>query len=587
MKSREIILVLIILSITMNVNKFYCREDISVKKEILYIYNLDINGTILTSKIRVKIEVYGDLNGRNITIIDRVRGLNISSLEMLEGPNPNKNISNGDICELYWSIFAEKNYIVIEYRGDILSKPPLNINLHIYSRNMVFDKNYYLLRNLSERRVLKIDIFIENIREDRRNVENEDVILPYIMLFGLSYPEKYFSATDFTSQPNITARQQDNDIAYWNIFLQHSFNLSFKIYVKSIGIWKSIWIPPLSIDLIDDPWSILNNVEKNIKKLEKAVNETEYMLNQLISMRDELNNISTQTDILINATEKLGKAEIKYSKDIYALYFSLNTFYLNIRSLDINSTQRYLYNLSKTIDKTIDILNDLKKNYNLSEPATRVIDNIIGNLSYMKGIISNIDLNRIEKNIRKFEEPINSLKEFSYILRNLGEMHLKFAELLRNQTPSNLSEKIDELNSRIDELSKEREDLNKTLYKLYALRDIAIEKIKNYRSSISIFVDGRKIDEENISISPKIKIGIKIPLLVSELKIEGEESGEERAENQYNVLKSILIYIFLITFLIFIVNMVLRKFRRKKVKRIDAKDVEKLLDKISNIEKKL
>ena len=267
-------------------------------------YAYDILGRLSSPYLKVCLTIGGLTKGEKITIIDRVYGGDPNSITMLEGPSPTKAYLNDSEMVVEWhNITASSSTIVIKYRTKILLQPRIEVTGLLNLEEGRLDEELYMVKDFKEGASAKITIIIKVVNSTS---------LPYIVTIIFPLPEKFAEAKEFEPKPNATSVQEDNNIYYWNILLTDNSSISTEFVIKSLGAWKSLWLPPVTIQVVDDPWTILKEINKT--GIEETYNELLNMRNNLTKYKNEFEKDLENMDNIINTLRFIGSKEIQASK---------------------------------------------------------------------------------------------------------------------------------------------------------------------------------------------------------------------------------------------------------------------------------
>ena len=152
-----------------------------------------------------------------------------------------------------------------------------------------------------------------------------------------------------------------------------------------------------------------------------------------------------------------------------------------------------------------------------------------------------------ERGAEYVESNLNTVKNLLYTSKNAAKSLLNALEAMEGIVSDMvimIDREMDKMRERLSDLKRELAKIEKQYEKYTLLMDITERKIREYMNSINVTSSVEEL-EVSKKISVRYNIGIKLPLLVSEIKtIEHtttEVSSEEKASAHLNLLILLLL----------------------------------------------
>ncbi len=537
MKRREIATLLIIQLFLLGSLYFRFRvegeprstTDLYLRKEVTYAVAFDIFGNISSSRVDVVIVIESSKTINNLTVIDKVDGLIAETFSMVEGPEPTaiETLTNGTAVIKWVNLRVNKaSILTLKYTANTAPITPITVYGDIWCNNVTLNLKEYILENVTEKSIFHLNIILTFKDEDHVIVDGEKIYFPYVTALVLAYPKDMIEAYRFNPEPNATSTQEENEITYWNMILFDNVVLEACMNVKNLGAWRTIWMPPVTIQLNEDPKTVLNYIRKN--NIEKIYNETLKSYEDLKSLRDELASALNELDYFASIMEEIGKKELEaarllknLSKTLLAVLKLAEEGNLTAENIDralnetriiINSTVFLLEEIEKYLELNASLVNQTQTPNGLEEQ----IENLTQNLRTAEKALAGIKGEDVEKILLRVKASAETaFKAYAY-LEEAGKMHLEIAGKVRSKYKSSVEESIKYIDEKLSELERSLNRLNSTYLKVKALEKLAVKKLQEHNSSIIVYVNGSKKDVGK-SIEVKYMLSLKLPLLTSRL----------------------------------------------------------------------
>ena len=584
--SRFLLALILVLALVLEVpNSLSEPVKVTVKKEVVYNYTLDIKGKVISYYIRVKIVIKSDI-AEKLTIIDKIGNIDIDSLKMLSGPKPSEVTETGNgTCMLLWSdVKLEKGYIVLEYMASVKAMPEFEVKVDITSSNGTLNYAKYVFENVNEGDVVNLKIGFKSNPGEYLIVDGEKIVYPYIALFVLTHPKNMLDSLDYLPRPNMTASQEDNMMAYWNVILKEEMYIEASLLIKSLGAWKSIWINPITIQLIDDPWAILANLRRY--NIEELLNETLASYNELKKTMDTIDEMKESLNQLADAMETIGEKEMEAARLLLNLTNTIRGFLDVLDSVSPENISRAISEAKNAINNTIDMLSSIEEyieNSTYAENMTEVVERInqsIELLEQMYSLLSEANVESIYQVIGQLESTVATGEEASSLLLSSGEMHLKLARIIRNEYLRMMDQMSYNLSAKLDYMEERIRELNKTYKTVKAYEKLANERIEELNRSIEIYYNGTEVKASK-TFSVKHIVAVKLPILASKIEVSGTPGGGLEEEEEKRVPYELLIVPIAII-------VVLTLYLRRPRKPVPREEIEKrIIKEIEELEKEL
>jgi len=571
-----------------------------IRKEVTYVATFDIFGNISSSRVDVAIVIESSKTINNLTVIDKMDGLMAETFSMVEGPEPTaiETLANGTKI-IKWANLRvnEASILTLKYTARTAPIIPITVYGDIWCSNATFNPREYILENVTEKSILRLDIMLALKDKDHVVIDGEKVHFPYVTTLVFAYPKDMVEAYRFNPEPNATSTQEENKITYWNMILFDNVTLEAYVNVKNLGAWRTIWIPPITIQLNEDPETVLNYIKKN--NIEEVYNGTLKSYEDLKSLRDELTSTLNELDYFASIMEKIGRKELEaaklledLSKTLLAVLKLAEKGNLTAENIDralnetriiINSTVSLLEEIGKTLELNASLANQTQTPNRLEER----IENLTQNLRVAEKVLGEIKGEDIEKILLQAKASAETASEAHMYLEEAGEMHLEIAGKMRSEYKPSVEESIKYMDKKLSELRESLDRLNSTYLKVKALEELAVKKLQEHDSSIIVYVNGFKEDVGK-SIKVKYMLSLELPLLTSRLPKpvdigHGVEEANTRNRGRLWLIATLIIMVVVISYL--------AVHRRKKpvvAESLEEKrSEEEILKLIEEIEEKL
>ncbi|OYT31716.1 MAG: hypothetical protein B6U94_02230, partial [Thermofilum sp. ex4484_79] len=286
-----------------------------IRKTVNYTYTFDITGNVISSKVEVTIILRIDFFCKNLTLVDKEYFLKPETVCIEKGASPFRVESKGNLTKMYWRFRnVKETAIIIRYTADTLRRPPVLFNISLSGKDIVIDGENNTIRNVEEGKTLTIKVHVKNNSTFVKRVNGREFRFPYTSNIVITYPFKLVEVVEYSPKPNITSRQEDQSIMYWNFLLENNTSVNATLTVTSLGVWKSIWIPPVNIQLSEDPYMIISLIEKS--KIEDIYNETLKSYEELRRLYNLLNSSESNISELASMLREIGMLQIEASSKL-------------------------------------------------------------------------------------------------------------------------------------------------------------------------------------------------------------------------------------------------------------------------------
>ena len=519
-------IILVLLLILMNTRHTYSEDtQIEVSKHTVFKYTIDIFNNTISCKCNVRISVKNNLNRKiNVTIVTLER-FHRGTLNVVEGEQPHDIIENNDFSILIWeTAITEKSYwyVSIEYLPNISIPVEIGLKMRYEGPSTAhLDRDKYLLTGVRAKGTVILDLLLINTREEYAITSyGERVVLPLIATLSLSHPKDLCIVMDNEPEANYTHVQRDYGIHSWIVVLQHRMRIRQEIFIRKLTAWHSLWLPPISIDLIDDPWKIraqleATEIEKMYKNLKNMLNETTNTYEKMREIRDRLEAIERGLStslieyrkVLNNFTESIENFERKI-EDVERL---VKYYHDNIKHR-IASIEGQLEELINTLELIEDITSELNI-------TTRGVSEAIEVARSLHGILSDIE-QAFEEGFEYIKSNLDTVRNLLYTSKIAARRLLSALEAMGSVVSdmvNMVNKEMDKIRKRLRDLKHEFMEIEKLYEKYTILMELAERKIDEYMNSINVTTRSEEL-EISKKISVKYNIGIKLPLMVAEIK---------------------------------------------------------------------
>ena len=528
---------LFILVLILAASALAAPQEVAVRREEVRVYLLDVYGNCSSSHIEVVIAI--EYPAGNITVVERVKGIVPDTLAVLEGPKPTsiKELEDGYV-ELVWSFNREEEgSLVLKYRAESQISAPLSVRAEFEGR--VLDNESYVIRNVTVGDRVRIKVRLLSFSDRTLG----DCAYPYPTLVVLTYPKRMLEVCETLPEPNATASQDSDGVVYWSFKLEREALLRIEFRVEDMSAWRSIWIPPLTIQLIDDPEGIVRYAERSglRETLEEAVSSYEY----LRELREGLENVSTDVEHMAGVMKSIGFKEMEASRELARVAKTLNSLLRLFEKEGINSSdiRKAVEEAVKLVDNAMEVLGlleDLLESLPsidgpLSDVRERALERIREarrSLASVKKTLASLKHSSPTSPISRLRELYISLSTAQRMLSESGSMHVKLAEELEGQYAERVGSVLELLDRMIVELEDRIEHLNKTCRKMECLEKEAKRRLEEWRDSVTVYVDGAERGFIG-SFTVKHLVYVKLPLITSE--IPQPSRPQRRAEEEGGV----------------------------------------------------
>ena len=584
-------LLMTLILLLMLTNTEYTRSEntqLEVSKSTVFKYTIDMFNNTISCKCNVKISVKNNLNREVNVIIITLERPHGSAINIVEGEQPHNIIKRDDFTILIWNtVIKEKSYwrVSIEYLPNTSIPIEIGLKMHYKGSSTVrLDKDKYLLTGVKAKGVVLLHLSLVNTREEYTITSyGERVVLPLIATISLSHPKDLCMAISNKPEANYTRLQSDFRVHSWMIVLQHQAEIRQEIFIKKLSAWQSLWLPPISIDLVDDPWSIRARLKAT--EIEKMYENLKNTLNETTNTYEKMREIKSRLEALERG---LSKSLGEYEKALDDFMSMIEDFEKKIK--DAERSIEYYYKIVKPQITSIEgRLEDLIDTLELIEDITSDLNVTSGGISEaielarsLQSILSDVE-QAFERGAEYIESNLDTVKNLLYTSKNAVKSLLNALEAMEGIVSDMvimIDMEMDKMRERLSDLKRELAKIEKQYEKYTLLMDITERKIREYMNSINVTSSVEEL-EVSKKISVRYNIGIKLPLLVSEIKtIEHtttEVSSEEKASTYLNLL--ILLLLIGIASPLFY-----RRLTRTRRSERRCPEVEELLRRIEKVE---
>lgn len=553
-----------------------------IRKTVNYTYTFDITGNVISSKVEVTIILRIDFFCKNLTLVDKEYFLKPETVCIEKGASPFRVESKGNLTKMYWRFRnVKETAIIIRYTADTLRRPPVLFNISLSGKDIVIDGENNTIRNVEEGKTLTIKVHVKNNSTFVKRVNGREFRFPYTSNIVITYPFKLVEVVEYSPKPNITSRQEDQSIMYWNFLLENNTSVNATLTVTSLGVWKSIWIPPVNIQLSEDPYMIISLIEKS--KIEDIYNETLKSYEELRRLYNLLNSSESNISELASMLREIGMLQIEASSKLSEGLRIIRSVIDVAETVGYRHLEEYLTSAKGKLNSTLETLQEIEEiieagNFSESEYIIRKIEDIEQSILNVYSILDNINTVKIAVSIHRIKEYLDEISTGIRYMREAGIKQIDLADIIEEYY-SNISEYRDSLKEKIDKLNRTLAELEYSYIKYKAYGELAEMLIHEFNESIEVYSDGGILDAYK-EFQVKDIVGIKMPLLASELPPMRIEKHEEIPQESrwffYKIILSVLV--FLVVLKLFI--------SKRRTVRIEEEDKE-IMRLIEEIREKL
>jgi len=532
-----------------NVKIVGSSPQIFVRKSINYSYTFDISGNVISSRLKVTIVLKCTSRFENLTLVDKEYFMIPETVRMEKGPQPLKITKEGNLTKVIWSIKSiSNNTIIFRFTAETNRMPPINFNVSISGTDIEVDKENNIIKNVEKGKILRFKIYVANNSTIVSRRGNETYSFPYPTNVIVTYPYKMLELIDYSIKPNLTSSQEDQKIVYWNVLLDNDINISTVFIISQLGVWKSVWIPPVNIQLSEDPYMIISLIKRS--KIEEMYNETLKSYQELKDMFEILNSTTSNISDIVSLLRQIGLLQVKAASKLSA---GLDTMKNIIRFIKEGKTlseiteriEEAKTSLNQTLS-LLDELNDLLKEYNMTEinalsskieEIRRSTEKAYKELQNMTGIQNIVSvLNKAEKILYNMSLGVRYMRE-------AGLKQLELADTIEKEYYANISSYRDMLEEKLIMVNDTLKELKKVYDKYTAYKSLAYKLIGFLNESIEVYMDDEIIEIDK-DFEIKDVVGIKMPLLASNLpKVEIEPYKETKVQDYRYIYVSLAVVV--------------------------------------------
>jgi len=560
--------------------------DVRVEKSIVFTIFLDVNGTIHQYRIQENIRVIASDKWKNLTLVSYIPRIKENTLSITSGKEPEKVVCNQSKCALYWYNVSDKfeTSFTAELRGN-------DSIFHIQGviEGGEFQQELYTIKNIEENSLLNMKLFISYFPRDIRRVNNASVFLPLYLIIALPVPHRYIKVSETIPSPNATLSQEENTIYYWNMVFSKNVTLKATMEVVDMGPWKSVWLPPIGIEVYEKPKEVLAKL--NEEQLKKMYNETYSAYNETLNFYNTVDSFERNLSDFASAVKTIGEVEIKASKELESSASKVINLLDKFGALFEEETlEKAINSTLREINSTIATLNEIersfeKMNYTNINQTLTAIKEAKRALVTARDLLSSVNVDKIREGYQKLKANANRMINAARLLKNAGRMHLKIYEELEDEYLSLLRSKKNELEQYLRELKDKLDYLNETLLKVESLRDIANSRLKELMKSVKVMYRDREIPADK-AVDVKYSISIKMPLIVSSVNfMEPAKPKENRKEGKdlVNYVETLMIFLLVLVPVTLFIVYRLHKRKKSPSRIIGKEEIKKFEQEIENM----
>ncbi len=564
------------------------KSNIFIRKNISYSYTFDITGKVFSSRIKVNIVLKCISEYHNLTIIDREYFMRPESIRIEKGPKPIKILKEGNLTKIIWNIKKIKDDIIVfRYSADTDRMPPIIFNVSISGKALKIDLENNIIKNVEKGRNINVKLYVKNNSTILQRHKNATYGFPYPTNIIITFPYKMLELIDYNIKPNLTSTQEDQKIVYWNIILDKDISINASFLISQLGVWKSIWIPPINIQLSEDPYMIISLIKRS--KIEEMYNETLKSYKELNDMYKILNSTTSNITKIISLLREIGTLQLKAASKLSKGLDMIEDIMTYIeKNQPVEKIYSGIGHAETLLNETLNILGQLQnklQEYNITQESEigSQVEHVKSSIEDVYNILNNIpSKNKIQSFLDNTMRMVQNMSLGVKYMREAGLKQLELANIIEEKYYSNLTEYKDMLEDKLLKVNKTLDELEKIYDKYMSYKYLAYRLISFLNNSIDVYQDGRRLDAKK-DFEVKDIVDIKMPMLVSNLpkiEIKTREEDSERSN----------LYFYLLGLGVLVVLLAFRPFRkRKKIvveKVIEEKEIEDMIKEIRDILKK-
>ncbi len=558
----------------------------SLRRETVYTLLFNVSGDVTSSEAETVITFEPGRQMDNITVIAYEPEANASTLNMLAGPAPTETVAYREGVKLVWRGLSLKQgeSLTIKYRIMVRPVAPMSPRGWIGGRGLLFNPSEYLIKNASKGGIFRVKVDLVYESGYRREVLGEETRLPYPAVLVFTYPKSLLEVTGYSSEPNATSSQEDKNVLYWNMLLSANTSLEITMRIASLGAWRTIWIPPVILQVDENPDAVIGYIRK--AGLGRMLNETTESYKFLEKTRERLAESLSELEYMAETFETIGEMEIRAASSLKTVSHRISTALEAVRqaNLTAENVERLLTEARAAINQTIRYLEAAAPILgNFTPPGEEyTVTNLTGILRRAERNLSQVSGEDVEQALKQAEKTTEDVDEAQRYLVKAGSMHLKLARKIRSEYRPSLEKALNEINSKLGELKQKIDELNRTYLKMKAVEEMAAQLKAEHENLTKAYVDG----DEYGQVETKIKyvLLLKLPTVTSKFAglSGGAGAGEETGGPTGNPLILGLLVSAIAAALLF-----LGRRRRETGGKVEAVKVEKLEEEVDELIREL
>lgn len=518
---------------------FASPSEIRVKKDVAYMYVLDIYGNLVSSHVEVEITADSAVPARNLTIVDLEEGIYPLSLEMVEGSEPTaiEPLDDGRLRIVWKDLQPKGGLVKLRYKAQVDTRPPISVRLDILGENVEVERDMYVVAGVEEGKELRISLRIVNNSTYYALLDSRRVPYPYLATVIFSYPRNMISV-ESSPEPNATASKDEDGVLYWSFYLGDEMRIDFSAKILSMGAWNSVWMPPVVIQLSDNPKDVIAFLEAS--RMEEIFNESVKSRNDMMMFKDFLGQMKENLTYVSAMMKDIGTLELEAAEGMgnisKALHRALEL--MESSGLTEEDIEKMLDEIRSSVDFSIDVLTRIEKflqeelgEGNSSGYISYLVENIEdakSRLFTMKETLGSLSARDIGRVRDKVVSLYRAIKGTQRMLAKSGKLHLALAKSLASEVEPAVEQGLEMLNSYLSSLEEKISRLNTTVLEMDAIEELARRREKDILGSIVVFANNTR-KEAKIAYNVMHTYSVKVPLFTSEPA--GLEAPPHKAES--------------------------------------------------------